>query len=69
MGLPTAAIITDEFIVTGQAIADAAGIPDYPYILMPHPLSSLTEAEMRERARELAPVVVRVLTTGRSNRD
>jgi hypothetical protein len=67
-GLPTAAIITDQFIVTGQAIARAAGIPDYPYIVMHHPLSNLTEAELRERARELAPVVVQVLTTGASNR-
>ncbi|MCL4534002.1 MAG: hypothetical protein M1370_02450 [Bacteroidetes bacterium] len=67
-GLPTAAIITDEFLVTGQAIANAAGLPDYPYIVMSHPLSSLTEGELRERARELAPAVVRVLTAGRSNR-
>ncbi len=67
-GLPTAAIITDQFIVTGQAIARAAGVSDYPYIVMRHPLSSLTDSELRERARELAPIVVRVLTSGISNR-
>jgi hypothetical protein len=67
-GIPTATIISDEFIITGQAIAVAAGVPDYPYLVMPHPLSSLTDAELRQRAHRLAPIVVQVLTTGKSNR-
>jgi hypothetical protein len=67
-GIPTATIITSEFIVTGQAIANAAGFRDYPYLVMKHPLSSLTESELRERAQDLAQVVVKALTTGRSNR-
>ena len=31
------------------------GVPDYEYAVAPHPLSSLTDAECRRRAEELAP--------------
>jgi hypothetical protein len=63
-GIPAATICTDHFVATGQATAALWGVPDYPVIYMPHPLSTLTDAEIQAAAHHLAEQVVRVLSTG-----
>ncbi len=40
------------------------GAPDYPTIYMPHPIENLTREQLRERAEDLAPTVVAILTGG-----
>jgi hypothetical protein len=40
------------------------GVPDYPVIYMPHPLSTLAEAEIQAAAQRLTEQVVHVLLTG-----
>jgi hypothetical protein len=40
-------------------------MPDYPVLYMPHPLSTLTDAELQAEAQRLAGQVVQVLL-GRS---
>ena len=37
------------------------GIPDYPFVTLPHPLGSLDPDALRERAMQAAPEVVRIL--------
>ena len=37
------------------------GIPDYPFVVLPHPLGSLTAEGLRERAIQAAPEVLRIL--------
>jgi len=37
------------------------GVPDFEYIVAEHPLSSLTDAQCRERAETLFPDVERIL--------
>lgn len=63
-GIPAATICTDHFVATGQATATVWGVPDYPVIYMPHPLSTLADAEIQAAAQSLAEQVVRVLLTG-----
>ena len=63
-GVPAATICTDHFVATAQATATVWGVPDYPVIYMPHPLSTLTAAELQEQAQRLVGTVVRVLLTG-----
>jgi hypothetical protein len=63
-GIPAATICTDHFVATAQATAGVWGVPDYPVIYMPHPLSTLTDDEIQAGARRLADQVVRVLLTG-----
>ena len=63
-GVPAASIITNIFVTTGRAMAEIDGVPDYPFLVVPHPLSSLTDQELRARAAALAPAVARVLLTG-----
>jgi hypothetical protein len=64
-GIPAATICTDHFVDTAQATASVWGVPDYPVIYMPHPLSTCTDGEIQAEAQRLAEQVVRVLLTGR----
>jgi hypothetical protein len=63
-GVPSAAIVTDAFEVTGRAMAEQWGLPYYRFLAMPHPIGNLTEAQMDQRAREIAPEVVKLLLQG-----
>ena len=59
-GVPSAAIVTDVFEVTGRAMAEQWGLPYYRFLAMPHPIANLTEAELDQRAPErleVAPFV------------
>jgi hypothetical protein len=63
-GVPSASIVTDVFEVTGRAMAAQWGLPYYKFLAMPHPIANLTEKELDQRAREIAPEVVKLLLTG-----
>jgi hypothetical protein len=60
-------ICTDQFIESAKAQAAICGNPDYPFAVVPHPIGSLTAAELRERAKTAAPRVIEILTRGRSS--
>ena len=60
-GVPTAVICTDQFIASAKAQAAICGNPLYPFVVVPHPIGSLTAAELRERARAAAPQVIDIL--------
>jgi hypothetical protein len=63
-GVPSASIVTDVFEVTGRAMAEQWGLPYYKFLVMPHPIANLTEAQLDQRAREMAPEVVKLLLQG-----
>ncbi len=62
--VPSASIVTDVFEVTGRAMAGQWGVPTYKFLVMPHPIANLTEAQLDQRAREIAPEVVKLLLHG-----
>ena len=64
VGLPAASIITDVFEATGRAMAQSWGLPHYKFLAMPHPIANLTEAQLDQRAREIAPEIVKLLLQG-----
>ena len=64
VGIPTASIVTDVFEATGRAMAQAWGLPQYRFLAMPHPIANLTDAQLDQRAREIAPQVVKLLLEG-----
>ena len=37
------------------------GIPNYPFVVVPHPLGSLSIDQLRERAMQAAPEVLKIL--------
>lgn len=64
-GKPTALIATDAFVVTAKAIARIQGMPDYPFAVLRHPLTSLEGANLEARAKEALPQVLGVLLAQR----
>ena len=64
-GVPAAVICTEPFISSGKAMSRIGGIPDYPFVVLPHPLGSLDEERLRQRAIQAAPDVLRILLAGR----
>lgn len=68
LGIPTASIVTHVFINTANAMTRMMGVPDFEYIVAQHPLSSLTDEEIKERAAELAPEVERILLGSNSKK-
>ena len=61
MQVPTAVICTEPFISSAKAMSKIGGIPDYPFVVLPHPLGSLTLDSLREKAVQAAPDVLQIL--------
>ena len=65
-GIPSAAIVTDLFEVTGRAMAEQWGLPFYRFLTLPHPTANLSDVQLDERARAITPQVVTLLLKGQS---
>ena len=63
LGVPAVPIITRPFRPTAEAIAKLNGLPGYTYVAVDHPITSLDDDELRERARLAAPLVEAALLT------
>jgi len=62
--MPSASIITDLFQKTGSAMARTWGLPDFRFLMMPHPIANLTDEELDQRAAAIVPEVVKLLLEG-----
>jgi hypothetical protein len=60
-GRPAVSICTDAFQVPAEAMASAYGFPGFEFVTTAHPIASLSEEEIRARARGLLPGVLRIL--------
>jgi hypothetical protein len=58
LGVPTAVIVTTEFVREAKVQRAALGMQDIVPAVIQHPLSSLTEEEIRGRAAAVLPQVV-----------
>ena len=45
-------------------MAQSWGLPDYKFLSLPHPIANLSEAQLDQRAREIAPEIVKLLLQG-----
>jgi len=61
-GLPAAAICSDAFRVTADAMAELRGAPGYPYATTPHPVAVLTPDQVQQRAAQVLGDVVALVT-------
>ena len=59
--MPTVVICTEPFVTSADAMANLGGVPDYPYVVVPHPLGSRTMDQLRELAAEALPDVLSIL--------
>jgi hypothetical protein len=64
-GIPAATICTDHFVNTSEATATVWGVPEYPVIYMPHPLSALNDDEIQAQAQQLVARAVNIVLTGK----
>jgi hypothetical protein len=60
-GVPATAIITDRFEQTARVMAQVSGMPDYPFVVIPHPISNNSEAILRAKAEEATRRCVEIL--------
>ena len=61
LGVQAAAIVTDAFTLSSDAMARTRGADGYRYAMVPHPLSNLSREECRDRARDVLPDVLGIL--------
>ena len=57
LGVPAVPIITEPFKPTATAIAELHGMVGYDFVAVDHPITSLGDDELRERAKVAAPLV------------
>ena len=43
LSVPTVVIITEAFVSSAQAMAAAHGLPDYPFVVIPHPIAATAD--------------------------
>ena len=61
-GVPTATVISREFIRAARAQAEALGAVDYRTVVVPHPIQTLTREEVRALAdRAFDDIVARLI--------
>ena len=53
--------MTDRFVLTVRAMSRSLGLPDYPVVAIPHPLSDNTEDELNAKAEEAVRQCIGVL--------
>ncbi len=63
-GIPGIPIVTDAFESTAKEMAELWGVPEFRFVMMPHPLASLTGDGIARRADELLGKVLTLLQQG-----
>jgi len=56
--------VTDAFDSTAREMAELWGVPDFRFVMMPHPLGSLTPDGIDRRTRDLVEKVLVLLCEG-----
>ena len=52
LGRPTAVVVTTEFLHEAEVQRDALGMPDLAPVVIDHPLSTLSDAQIDARAEQ-----------------
>lgn len=63
-GIPAVPIITDVFQPAAREMAELWGVPEFRFVMMPHPLAYLTPEEIDDGADELLGRVLGLLQHG-----
>ncbi len=60
LGVPTAVVVTTTFVREAEVQRAALGMADLEPVVITHPLSTLTDAEIEGRAREAVAQITKV---------
>ncbi len=63
-GSPTVPVITDAFDNTAKEMAELWGVPEFRFVMMPHPMGSLSDDDIARRAEGLVARVTGLLLEG-----
>ena len=66
LGIPAVAVITDRFEASARAMAEANGLPDYPFAVIAHPIAGNSDDELRGKAELAVDLLVPLLTHRRA---
>ena len=55
------AVMTERFVSAAELMARVLGMPGYPFVVIPHPVSSASNDELRAMARIAVEQVGRLL--------
>jgi hypothetical protein len=61
LGLPSAGIMTSQFVSAADMMARALGAEGYRYAVIEHPISSASDTALAERARKAAADVAAII--------
>jgi hypothetical protein len=61
LGVPAMAVMTERFVSAAELMARVLGFAGYPFVVIPHPISSATDERLREMARAAAGETARLL--------
>jgi hypothetical protein len=53
--------MTERFVTAAELMARVLGMPGYPFVVIPHPVSSASDEGLRKMARVAADNVGRLL--------
>ena len=62
LGIPAVGIMTDRFERSAKIVADMNGLPDYPFIMLTHPVANNTDEVLKQKAVDSAKKIVELLT-------
>jgi hypothetical protein len=62
LGVPAVVVITEPFRDLVRTFSGSIGMPDYPAVVLPHPVSSKADDELRTLAAKAVDEVVRLLS-------
>ena len=63
-GIPSVAMITDDFWEQGEFMAKSLGMPDLPRVRLPHPVAGLGEVEIDAIAQSVVDEILEKLANG-----
>ena len=52
LGVPAVAVMTERFVSAAELMSRVLGMPGYAFAVIAHPVSSATDNELAERARQ-----------------
>ena len=64
LGKRALVLCTHPFEVTAKNIARTIGLPDYPFLMVDHPIGSCSEPEIRARAEDAYRQALPILLEG-----
>jgi len=62
-GIPSVAIVTDEFWEQAKFVSESLGMPDAPRVRVPHPTAGIGEAGLRRVAKHVSIEVIEALAS------